>query len=73
MCMRSGNFLFVAFASSLDHIAIKIVLSTQMKKRIKHQRNRQKLNNFGRKNIYIYCSIVFYKVIIKYSNVLSTH
>lgn len=67
MCMRSGNFLLVAFASSLVHIAIKI-LSTQMQKRIKHQRNRQELNNCRRKNIYIN-----YIIIIKYGYVLSTH
>lgn len=68
MCMGSGIFLLARFSSSLDHIAIKTVLSTQMHKRIEQQRNRQELNNCGETEIYVYVVNV-----VKHINAMSTH
>lgn len=68
MRMWSGIFLLARFSSSLDHIAIKTVLSAQMHKRIEQQRNRQELNNCGETEIYVHVVNV-----VKHMNVMSTH
>lgn len=68
MGMGTGIFLLAAFASSLDHIAIKTVLSTQMHKRIEQQRNRQELNNCEEKETCVYVVNV-----VKFIKVMSTH